>query len=228
MTRGSPGTIVQPGAASGPNGAAARRPFPGGLAPAKSQERHSHGLEQFFASIQDREGLSVVDLAGASQATVDLITALGHRLYADDFIYGLERAFGGGDFYANQEDAARVSRFLSQTLDFPSLKFDGALVWDSLQFLTPPLQNLVVDRLYEILRPQSCLLAFFQAEEKAQEVPVYSFRVMGPKTVALAPRGGRLAAQFFNNRSLEKLFRRFGSVKFFLTRDHLREVIVRR
>jgi hypothetical protein len=44
----------------------------------------------------------------------------------------------------------------------------------------------------------------------------------------LTPRGQRKPAQYFNNRSLEKLFQKFHSVKFFLTRDHLREVIVRR
>jgi lysyl-tRNA synthetase class 2 len=42
----------------------------------------------------------------------------------------------------------------------------------------------------------------------------------------LLQRGERL--QIFNNRSLEKLFQDFQSVKFFLTRDRLREVIVRR
>jgi hypothetical protein len=31
----------------------------------------------------------------------------------------------------------------------------------------------------------------------------------------------------FNNRNLEKLFGRFDSVKFFLTREQLREVIVK-
>jgi hypothetical protein len=35
-------------------------------------------------------------------------------------------------------------------------------------------------------------------------------------------------AQLFNNRTLEKLFHRFESVKFFLTREHLREVIIKR
>jgi len=44
----------------------------------------------------------------------------------------------------------------------------------------------------------------------------------------LTPRGPRARAQYFNNRSLEKLFQKFHSVKFFLTRDSLREVIVRR
>ena len=34
--------------------------------------------------------------------------------------------------------------------------------------------------------------------------------------------------QFFNNRALERMFQNYGAVKFFLTRDHLREVIVKR
>jgi hypothetical protein len=37
----------------------------------------------------------------------------------------------------------------------------------------------------------------------------------------------RRPARLFNNRGLEKLFGRFESVKFFLTRDRLREVIAK-
>jgi hypothetical protein len=33
--------------------------------------------------------------------------------------------------------------------------------------------------------------------------------------------------QLFNNRRLEKLFAQFSSVKFFLTRERLREVIIK-
>jgi hypothetical protein len=43
----------------------------------------------------------------------------------------------------------------------------------------------------------------------------------------VAQRGARRPAQLFNNRSLEKLFTRYDSVKFFLTRERLREVIVK-
>jgi len=35
----------------------------------------------------------------------------------------------------------------------------------------------------------------------------------------LAQRGTRKPAQIFNNRSLEKLFQKFESVKFFLTKN---------
>lgn len=190
--------------------------------------RHSHGMDQFFSSLQDRTELSLLDLTGANQANVTYITNLGHRLYSDDILRALDEAFGDGDFLANQSEPERVETFLHETLDFPERTFDGALVWDTLQFLAPPLLDLTVDRLFRILRRDAYLLAFFHADEKARAIPVYSYRISDGKTLLLSQRGSRAPAQFFNNRSLEKLFQKFASVKFFLTRDHLREVIVKR
>jgi hypothetical protein len=43
----------------------------------------------------------------------------------------------------------------------------------------------------------------------------------------LTQSGSRPAVQLFNNRGLERLFADFQSVKFFLTRERLREVLVR-
>lgn len=193
-----------------------------------AQSRNSNGLDQFLASIQDRSGLTLLDLAGASQSNIDFLTAFGHRLYSDDIVRTLDEAFGRDEFLENQSDAARAEFFLQTTLDFPEESFDGALLWDTLQFLAPPLLQLTVDRLYRILRPGAYLLAFFNSDEKVKTVPVCSYRIADRKTLILAPRGHSRPAQFFNNRSLEKMFQNFHSLKFFLTRDHLREVIVRR
>jgi hypothetical protein len=54
------------------------------------------------------------------------------------------------------------------------------------------------------------------------------FRLVDNKTVLITERGIRPSGQVFNNRNLEKLFTRFQSVKFFLTKENLREVIVKR
>lgn len=193
------------------------------------QTRSSHGLEQFFASIQDEENLSILDFAGASQANISFITALGHRIYSNDVVHALEEAFGtGADFSANQTDPQRAAAFLSETFSFEDQSFNGALLWDTLQFLAPPLLDQTVEQLARVLRPGAFLLAFFHADEKSTSAPLYSYRILGPKTMSLTPRGVARPTQYFNNRSLEKLFHKFQSVKFFLTRDHLREVIVRR
>lgn len=198
------------------------------MLPAPAPSRNSNGLDQFLASIQGRAGLTILDLAGASQSNIDFLTALGHRLYSDDIVRTLDEAFGNGDFIANQADAQRSEFFLKETLDYPDESFDGALLWDTLQFLAPPLLQITVDRLYRVLRPGAFLLAFFQSDEKAKTVPLVSYRIVDRKTLLLAPRGQNRPTQFFNNRALEKMFQNYKSLKFFLTRDNLREVIVRR
>jgi ubiquinone/menaquinone biosynthesis C-methylase UbiE len=190
--------------------------------------RHSNGLEQFFSRIQGERGLRILDLSGASQANIAFITNLGHKLYSEDLLQSLDLAFGEGDFFANQEVAGRAEAFLEQSLDFPENQFDGVLAWDLLEYLAPALLKAVVERLFRVLKPRSYLLALFHAEERAESVPAYFYRISDASTLLLTFRQVRRPAQFFNNRAVEKLFQSFDSVKFFLTRDALREVIVRR
>lgn len=192
------------------------------------QTRPSAGLDQFFSTLATHP-TSILDLAGVSQANLMFITGLGHRIYSDDIVRALEMAFGeGDDFFAHQGDPARMEQFMNSTLDFPVNAFGGALLWDTLQFLAPNLLQQTLDQLFHILEPGSSLLAYFHAEERAPTAPVYSYRIVDHKTVQLISKNKRRQAQYFNNRSIEKLFQRFNSVKFFLSRDHLREVIVKR
>lgn len=186
--------------------------------------RPSRGLEQFFAYLRGQAGLSILDLAGASQENINFITNLGHRLYSEDFVRSLDDIFAGDD----QSNVSRIDQFLRQTLNFGNEEFDGVLVWDVLQYMAPALLTATLERLRTIVRPQSYLLAYFHSDEKAQQVPFYSFRIKDQQHLLLTQRGTRKPAQIFNNRSLEKLFKQFESVKFFLTREQLREVIVRR
>lgn len=190
-------------------------------------QRQSRGLEQFFTYVRGQVGLSILDFAGASQENINFITNLGHRLYSEDFIRSLDDVFGDED-PNDQANQGLIDQFLRQMLNFEKEQFDGVLVWDVLQYLTPALLTATLEKLCTIVRPQGYLLAYFHADEKARQVPFYSFRIQDQKNLLLAQRGLRKPAQIFNNRSLEKLFQKFDSVKFFLTREQLREVIVRR
>jgi hypothetical protein len=188
--------------------------------------RQSRGLEQFFFSIRDVVGLSVLDCAGASQDNIDFLINLGHKVYSQDLVRNLDEAFGTD--LTEQTNPSRIEFFLKQNFQYPPEALDGVLLWDALQFMSPALLNATVERLYDVMRPKSYLLAFFTATERVRDVPSNSFRIADNKTIALTERGIRPAGQVFNNRNLEKLFGKFESVKFFLTRENLREVIVRR
>jgi hypothetical protein len=188
--------------------------------------RQSRGLEQFFFDIRDVVGLSVLDLGGAYQENINFLIDLGHKVYTQDLVRGHDEAFHSN--LAEQTNPGLIDHFLTQNFDYQPGTFDGVLLWDSLQFMGPALLNATVERLYQVMKPKSYLLAFFTAAERATEAPSYIFRIADNKTIYLTERGMRPVGQVFNNRSLEKLFGKFESVKFFLTRESLREVIVRR
>ncbi len=208
---------------------------PGPFAPAKSHRpaketqsiRQSRGLEQFFSYINDQVGLSILDLSGLTQQNTDFVTDLGHKLYSQDFCRSLTDTFGGDD-PSDQVASNQIDYFLEQNLNYQENTFDGVLIWDVMQYLSPALLNAMVERLYRVTRPRSYLLAFFNADEKSLVSPYTTFRIQSSSTLNIVQKGERQQAQVFNNRSLEKLFGQFESVKFFLTREHMREVIIKR
>ena len=189
--------------------------------------RPSRGLEEFFTYIRGQSGLTILDLGGATQQNVSFITNLGHRLYSEDFLRILRETFGEDGGAEQQSNPGQIEYFLRQALDYPEGQFDGVLVWDVLEYLSPALLAAVVERLHKIVRPKSYLLAFFHSDDKLDAVPFYTFRIQEVNALQVAQHGARRPAQLFNNRSLEKLFTQFDSVKFFLTRERLREIIIK-
>ena len=201
--------------------------FKGGSEKEIVTSRPSRGLEQFFTNVRDQSGLSILDMGGACQENINFVTSLGHRITPQSILKSVDETFGGVSAI-DQSNPHQIEAFLGENLNYLPDTFDGVLLWDTLQFMAPPLLNAVLDRLHFIVKPKSYLLVFFNSEERAMVSPVYSFRIQDRTTLQLVQRGTRPSAQAFNNRGLEKLFARFDSVKFFLTRESLREVIVRR
>jgi hypothetical protein len=188
--------------------------------------RPSRGLEQFFGSFREQTGLAILDLGGAYQENVNFITSLGHKFYSEDFLRIFHQTFAGDG--QEQASPSRIDYFLRQSLDYPDAHFDGVLAWDVLEYLAPPLLSATVDRLLRILKQQGYLLAFFHSADRLETVPCYTFRIQDLHTLQVGEYNRRATLQIFNNRSLEKLFQKSDSVKFFLTRERLREIIVRK
>jgi len=203
------------------------------VAPAEAQGRvdylrRSLALEHFFAAMRDCQGLEILDLGEFNQANRDYIASLGHRLFHEDLVAGIDQIFGSGDPATTQRHPELAHEFLSQTMQFEPGQFDAILVWDTLHYTARPLLDAVTARLLSLLRSRGHMLALFHADPRAEQVQSYSFRITGPDSLELHSRGVRRPAQLFTNRGIEKLFDRFASIKFYLTRDSLREVLVRK
>ncbi|MCH7978802.1 MAG: class I SAM-dependent methyltransferase [Acidobacteria bacterium] len=192
--------------------------------------RHSNGLQEFWKEIQSPAGLQILDLGSASQANVSFITGLGHKLYTEDLIRTLQDSAPAEPVLAEQpseeEQTSEEDRFFQENLKFTEGQFDGILCWDLFDFLADPLVKPLVERLHRSLKPGGTLLTFFHTGQAGHEVPLYQYGIQSEDTLRITGHGTGKLHHTFHNRAIENLFRRFASLKFYLSRDNLREVII--
>ena len=188
-------------------------------------DRQSNGLRQFFENLRGEARLSILDLGGISQDNVNFITLRGHKLYTEDLLVGLDRLSARG---SQSNGSLSPARFLRENLNFSRAQIDGILAWDALEFLEEDILAEAVSCLQTILKPGGSLLSFFHTHPKGSVVEICRYQIRDHQTLRLRPRFSRPLPRAFNNRGLERLFRGFHAVKFFLARDNLREVIASR
>ncbi len=220
---------------------------PGGSAPApatKRLTRRSSGLAALAKILQSEETLCVLDLGNTSPANIRYFTERSHKIYSEDLL----GASTDRSLLIKDEQGAPTldgKRFLAENLVYPAALFDIVLCWNLADYMDESLVKPVVGRLWSLLKPGGMLLAFFHTREAGPDAPCYRYHIVGTDTLEMqhieprrevrkGPTGvthtaimaGFRLQRVFNNRHIENLFRDFASIKFFLARDNVREVLV--
>ncbi len=190
-------------------------------------QRRSTGFHEFIRAIGRPEGQVVLDLGPTSPANLHFITGLGHRAYNEDLLLAasdpelLIPSAGGED-----KRIVNVNRFLNESLDYEPVTFDAVLFWDLADYLPEALVKPVIDRLYRVMKPKGILFGFFHTKDAGPEAPYYRFNIAAANAIELRQGPPFRLQRIFNNRHVENLFHDYSSVKFFLGRDNMREVLV--
>ena len=122
--------------------------------------------------------------------------------------------------------AIDAEKFFADNLKFPTEHFDVVLCWDLPDYLPESLVKALVDRLHSVTRPGGNVLAFFHTRDAGADVPYHRYHIKGTDLLELEPLPKYRLQRIFNNRHIENLFKDFGSIKFFLARDFIREVLI--
>jgi SAM-dependent methyltransferase len=188
--------------------------------------------------------MCVLDLGSTSPANIRFFTEGSHKIYSEDLLVAsTEPHLVTKDEQGNVVLDSR--RFLADNLVYPAAHFDVVLCWNLPDYLDESLVRPVMGRLWSVLKPGGMLLAFFHTKDAGPDSPCYRFHIIGNDTLEMqrivlkreARRGptgavhtaineGFRLQRVFNNRHIETLFRDFASIKFFLARDNVREVLV--
>jgi SAM-dependent methyltransferase len=195
--------------------------------------RRSSGLLEVTKLLGLEDPLCVLDLGFTSATNIRYFTERGHKIYSEDLIEAsADPSLAAVDEQGNPTLDSK--RFLAENLTYPNAHFDVALCWNLADYLDESLVKPVVGRLWSVLKPGGALLAFFHTREAGPDALCYRYHIVSNDTLEMQPlesRRGRNAInprlqRVFNNRHIENLFRDFSSIKFFLGRDNIREVLV--
>ncbi len=215
--------------------------------PAQSSQkltRRSSGLGELSRSWESAENLCVLDLGSTSPTNIRHFTEHGHRIYSEDLL----TASTDPELLTKDEQGNAIldsRKFLADNLVYPAAHFDVVFCWNLPDYLDESLVKPVVGRLWSVLKPGGMLLAFFHTRDAGPDAPCHRFHIVaadllemqrivlrrearrGPTgAVHTAVSDGFQLQRVFNNRHIENLFRDFASIKFFLARDNVREVLV--
>jgi SAM-dependent methyltransferase len=199
-------------------------------APAHKLTRRSSGMGELSRTLSTQEALCVLDLGATSPNNIRFFTERGHKCYSEDLLLAsVEPSLATKDQQGNR--VLDEKRFLSENLHYSGALFDIVFCWNLPDYMDESLVKPVVARLWSVLKPGGMLLAFFHTKDAGPDAPCHRYHILGNDMLEMqqivAPGKGSFRLQrVFNNRHIENLFRDFASIKFFLARDNIREVLV--
>lgn len=201
--------------------------------PATETSRVSNGLKEFLWNLGGLGRGALLDLGPAWQTTLSFFIERGFRVTSDDLLRSWSeflreeenqlKSAATADEILDMTPDGRATRFLKSNLQYPQESFDAVLLWDLLDYLEPALGKRIVAILTEYLRPGGVVLAMFHSRKPEG---FQRYRIADSMTLQMLPAKVVCPAQkIYQNREIQDLFSRYRTVKSFVSRNQLREVL---
>jgi SAM-dependent methyltransferase len=206
--------------------------------PQERLSRRSSAMAEIARILKTEETLCVLDIGATSASNIRFFTERGHRIYSQDLLVAsADPALA----ISNEQGLPTLDskKFLEENLAYPNTHFDLVFCWNLADYMDECLVKPVIGRLWSVMKPGGMLVAFFHTREAGPDAPYYRYHITGNDTLEMhalnakagtrkdrSSQGNFALQRVFNNRHIENLFRDFASIKFFLSRDNVREVLV--
>jgi len=188
--------------------------------------RRSTGFQQFTRATLKPEGQNILDLGPTSPANIQFLTGCAHKAYNEDLLTAAQDP----SFMIPSEELGKkvfdTKRFLDENLTYGGGTFDAVLLWDLCDYLPEALVKPVVDRIHHITKEKGLLLGFFHTKDAGPDAPYYRYHIANPELLELQVGPKFQLQRVFANRHIENLFRDYSSIKFFLGKENIREVLI--
>ena len=200
----------------------------GDIGPGERSMRHSRGWKDILEHLKQSDGLRVLDFGATSPANINYLTALGHSVYMANVVQDAARPEWLRPADPNAPPGAKpefdTERFATANFDFSQRDFDIILLWDTANYLPPSVVPALFDRLSQVLRPHGRLLAFFHGRADGPGTAFSRYQLTDSDSLIMLVSGHYPVQAIYQTRQIERFLQGYGSVRFFLGKDNVREV----
>ena len=205
-------------------GASGANPIHGGV----RYTRHSGGWAWLRQRLQNEPGLRVIDTGFTSPTNINYLTGLGHSVFLADLVGDARATNWVKGIDDDGEPIWDEQAYIEKTMNFAGRMFDVALLWTDLDYLPEPLVVPVVSHLYKSMNKGGQVLAFFHTRTQGDETAYCRFHLTPGDEVEMQFSQEVPIQRAFTNRSIERLFSKWGAYRQFLAKDSLSEAIITR
>jgi SAM-dependent methyltransferase len=192
-----------------------------------SYARHSRGWADLLQHLKSSENLRVLDFGATSSSNINYLTSMGHSVYMANIVQDATKPewMNQPELGTTGEAEFDVERFVAANLDFSGREFDVVLLWDTANYLPPVMVPALFARLRAVLRPEGRLLAFFHGRKEGPETAFSRYQLTESDSLLVLKSGDFPVREVYQTRQVEKFLDGYNSIRFFLGRDNVREVI---
>lgn len=189
------------------------------------RRRNSSGWRDILKHLKENESLRVLDFGATSSHNINYLTGMGHSVYMANLVADAARPEWRRPLEEGGAPQFDVQAFVDQNLNFSGRDFDVVLVWDTADYLPPEVVPALFQKLHDVLRQDGRLLAFFHGSKPDASVPFARYQLTETDELLLLSSGEFPVLQTYQTRQIEKFLAGYASVRFFLGKDNVREVI---
>lgn len=182
-----------------------------------------------YMRTEPSRSLRVLDFGSTSPANINLLTSLGHSVYMANIVGEAGKPEWLKPLPAGSRASAQpeyeTERFTETNLDFSGRDFDVILLWDTADYLPPPLVPALFERLRAVTRPEGRLLGFFHGKADGENIGYARYQLTDSDQLKLLGNEPLPIRQILQNRQIERYLDGFNTVRFFQGADNVREVL---
>jgi 2-polyprenyl-3-methyl-5-hydroxy-6-metoxy-1,4-benzoquinol methylase len=184
-------------------------------------------IKDFIDGIAKKPDPIVLDVGSVIGSNIEYFLNFGIKIYMEDLL----AAYAKPQYSVLVDDKLTFDeeRFFAENLSYKENYFDGLICWDVLDYLDAKFAKKFIAQISAKMKPGSLVLGFFHTHKVTGPDSTHKYRLVNESTLEYLPLERKMEPKkVYPSREINQLFSGYQSQRFYLLKNNLLEVMLRK